>query len=147
MENQSKGTSEALPRWVGKYELLALVGRGGMSEVYLARDRRLNKQWAVKEIKGKLIAPTLELKSALTEAELLKQLDHPALPRIVDILEDDERETVDIIMDFVEGKNLKALIGESEVLSQEQVVGWMLQVCDALCYLHSRKPPVIFRDV
>lgn len=147
MENQSKRTSEALPRWVGKYELLALVGRGGMSEVYLARDRRLNKQWAVKEIKGKLIAPTLELKSALTEAELLKQLDHPALPRIVDILEDDERETVDIIMDFVEGKNLKALIGESEGLSQEQVVGWMLQVCDALCYLHSRNPPVIYRDV
>ena len=71
----------------GKYEILAEVGRGGMSIVYLARDKRLNKQWAVKEIKndGKKSAKTL-LKGLEREANILKNVDHPVLPRIVDII-------------------------------------------------------------
>ena len=74
----------------GKYEILAEVGRGGMSIVYLARDKRLNKQWAVKEIKndGKKSAKTL-LKGLEREANILKNVDHPVLPRIVYIINQD----------------------------------------------------------
>lgn len=73
----------------GKYELVAEIGRGGMSVVYLAFDRRLNKQWAVKEAKrnpGK-DSEIFEL-TPIAEANLLKSLDHPNIVRIVDIIED-----------------------------------------------------------
>ena len=71
----------------GKYEILKKVGQGGMSIVYLAMDNRLNKQWAVKEIKndGSKSVETL-LKGLEREANILKNVDHPVLPRIVDII-------------------------------------------------------------
>ena len=72
----------------GKYEIIAELGRGGMSVVYLAMDRRLNKQWAVKEAKKNPGANSeiFEL-TPIAEANLLKSLDHPNIVRIVDIIE------------------------------------------------------------
>ena len=85
----------------GKYEILKKVGQGGMSIVYLAMDNRLNKQWAVKEIKndGSKSTATL-LKGLEREANILKDVDHPVLPRIVDII--NENGTIYVVMDFVE---------------------------------------------
>ena len=73
----------------GKYEILKLIGTGGMSYAYLAMDKRLNKQWAVKEIKKTANGKNDEIieNSLLTEANLMKKLDHPALPRIVDVVQ------------------------------------------------------------
>ena len=75
----------------GKYEILKLVGQGGMSKVYLAMDRRLNKQWAVKEIRknGRDSNNELVVHSAVAEANLIKALDHSAIVRIVDIIDTD----------------------------------------------------------
>ena len=72
-----------------KYEILTLIGKGGMSEVYLARDKRLNKQWAVKEIQKRARDKNNEVvvQSAIAEANMIKQLDHTAIVRIVDIIE------------------------------------------------------------
>lgn len=72
-----------------KYEILKKIGKGGMSEVYLAMDRNLNKQWAVKEIKKKARDRNNEvvIQSAIAEANMMKKLDHPCLPRIVDIID------------------------------------------------------------
>ena len=72
-----------------KYEILKLVGKGGMSEVYLAMDKNLNKQWAVKEIKKEARDKNnrIVIQSAIAEANMMKQLDHPCLPRVVDILD------------------------------------------------------------
>ena len=69
-----------------KYEILKLIGKGGMAKVYLAMDQNLKKQWAVKEIEKKEIM----LQSALAEANMMKKLDHPNLPRIVDIFDGNE---------------------------------------------------------
>lgn len=71
----------------GKYEILREIGKGGMSVVYLAMDTHLNKQWAVKEIRKRGSGKNDEIvvNSLLAEANLMKRLDHPALPRIVDI--------------------------------------------------------------
>ena len=93
----------------GKYEILKKVGQGGMSIVYLAMDNRLNKQWAVKEIKndGSKSVETL-LKGLEREANILKNVDHPVLPRIVDII--NENGTIYVIMDFVEGKPLNEVL-------------------------------------
>lgn len=131
----------------GKYEILKEIGAGGMSTVYLAMDNRLNKQWAVKEIKkqGKNKNDEIVVNSLLAEANLMKRLDHPALPRIVDII--DNGITIYVIMDYIEGESLDKILKSFGVQPEETVVGWAKQLCDALSYLHSQKPPIIYRDM
>ena len=131
----------------GKYEILTEIGHGGMSVVYLAMDTHLNKQWAVKEIKkrGKAKTDEIVVKSLLAEANLMKRLDHPALPRIVDII--DNGVTIYVVMDYIEGESLDKILSEFGAQPEELVIGWAKQLCDALSYLHSQKPPIIYRDM
>jgi len=131
----------------GKYEILKEIGHGGMSTVYLAMDKNLNKQWAVKEIRknGNDANDLSVVNSLQAEADLMKKLDHPALPRIVDIIND--AETICIIMDYIEGETLEKIISEYGAQPEETVIGWAMQLCDALQYLHSQKPPIIYRDM
>lgn len=131
----------------GKYEILTEIGRGGMSIVYLAMDTRLNKQWAVKEIRKSSRGKNDEIiiNSLLAEANMMKQLDHPALPRIVDII--DNGVTIYVVMDYIEGESLDKILKSEGIQPEEKVIGWARQVCDALIYLHSQKPPIIYRDM
>ena len=96
----------------GKYEILREIGHGGMSVVYLAMDTHLNKQWAVKEIKKKGSGKNDEIivNSLLAEANLMKRLDHAALPRIVDII--DNGVTIYVVMDYIEGESLDKILNE-----------------------------------
>lgn len=130
----------------GKYEIWKEVGRGGMSIVYLARDNRLNKQWAVKEIKndGSKSAKTL-LKGLEREANILKNVDHPVLPRIVDII--NQNNTIYVVMDFIEGETISERLKKEGAQPQELVVEWGIQLAGALDYLHNMNPPVIYRDM
>lgn len=131
----------------GKYEILTEIGHGGMSVVYLAMDTHLNKQWAVKEIKkrGKAKTDEIVVNSLLAEANLMKRLDHPAIPRIVDII--DNGVTIYVVMDYIEGESLDKILSEFGAQPEELVIGWAKQLCDALSYLHSQKPPIIYRDM
>lgn len=130
----------------GKYEIWKEVGRGGMSIVYLARDNRLNKQWAVKEIKndGSKSTKTL-LKGLEREANILKNVDHPVLPRIVDII--NQNGTIYVVMDFIEGTTISDRLRKEGAQPQELVIEWGLQLASALDYLHNMNPPVIYRDM
>ena len=131
----------------GKYEILTEIGRGGMSVVYLAMDTHLNKQWAVKEIRKKSKGKMDEIivNSLLAEANLMKRLDHPALPRIVDII--DNGVTIFVVMDYIEGETLDKVVKEFGAQPEDLVIEWAKQLCDALSYLHSQKPPIIYRDM
>lgn len=130
----------------GKYEILKEIGRGGMSVVYVAMDLRLNKQWAIKEIKddGSKDTQTL-LKGLEREANILKKVDHPVLPRIVDIIQKDQK--VYVVMDYVEGRPISEVLKEQGAQPQEQVIEWAKQLSSALDYLHSMDPPIIYRDM
>lgn len=130
----------------GKYEIWKEVGRGGMSIVYLARDNRLNKQWAVKEIKndGSKSTKTL-LKGLEREANILKNVDHPVLPRIVDII--NQEGVIYVVMDFIEGETISDRLKKEGAQPQELVIEWGLQLASALDYLHKMNPPVIYRDM
>lgn len=130
-----------------KYEILTLIGQGGMSKVYLARDRRLNKQWAVKEIQKRARDKNNEVvvQSAIAEANMIKQLDHPSIVRIVDIIENPD--VIYIIEDFIEGETLNTILENHGAQPQELVVEWAMQICEALEYLHTRKPAIIYRDM
>ena len=131
----------------GKYEVLREIGRGGMSVVYLAMDTHLNKQWAVKEIRKKGSGKNDEIvvNSLLAEANLMKRLDHPALPRIVDII--DNGVTIYVVMDYIEGESLDKILNEFGAQPEDKVIEWAMQIADALSYLHAQKPPIIYRDM
>lgn len=131
----------------GKYEILTLIGKGGMSKVYLARDQRLNKQWAVKEIQKNARDENDEAvsQSAIAEANMIKALDHPYIVRITDIIELED--VIYIVEDFVEGQTLGEILAKEGPQPQERVIKWAIQLCEALEYLHTREHPIIYRDM
>ena len=129
-----------------KYRILDIVGKGGMSVVYLARNERANKSWAIKEVR-KVGEENLEIKknSLIAETEMLKKLSHPNLPTIVDVIETPD--TYLVVMDYIEGNDLNEVLKEYGAQPQEKVVDWGLQLCDVLKYLHTREKPIIYRDL
>lgn len=131
----------------GKYEIVRLIGEGGMSRVYLAMDVKLNKQWAVKEIKPSDDPVTQKIvrDSLVTEMNMIKRLDHPALPRITDLVDEDG--VLYVVMDYIEGESLQRILEAQGAQSQDDVIDWGKQLCDALDYLHTRTPPIVYRDM
>jgi len=130
----------------GRYELLKEVGRGGTSIVYLASDTTLNKNWAVKKVEKEAVLDGQKVSNKLlAEANMMKNLDHPALPRIVDVVE--EEDCYYIIMDFVEGETLESIMQRTGAQDQQRVITWGLELCSILRYLHSQNPPIIYRDL
>ncbi|OZG50600.1 serine/threonine protein kinase [Bombiscardovia coagulans] len=131
----------------GRYRILTEIGKGGMSTVYLALDTSLNKQWAVKEIKHVTdpVKRDMIINSITVEANMIKRFDHPAIPRIVDLI--DEFGSLYVVMDYIEGRTLSAILKSEGPQPENIVVDWGIQLCDVLDYLHRRQPPVIYRDV
>lgn len=125
-----------------KYKILNIIGRGGMSIVYLAMNERVNKQWAVKEIMKK---DEEDFVLELQEIEMMKRLKHPHLPSIVDVIE--QKESLLIVMDYIEGQSLDKVLEEQGKQSKETVLSWGKQLCSVLEYLHAQNPPIIYRDM
>ena len=130
----------------GKYKILNKVGQGGMSVVYLAMNEKANKQWAVKEVRKDGVLDFEAVKQGLVaETDILKRLDHPYLPSIVDVIDTDE--SFIIIMDYIQGNSLNKALDEFGAQPQDEVIKWAKQLCDVLGYLHTRTPPIIYRDM
>ncbi len=130
----------------GKYRILSVIGRGGMSTVYMAINEKANKTWAVKEIRKSAVIDFEAVKMSLVaETDMLKRFDHPNLPSIIDVI--DDRDVFLIVMDYVQGNSLGTALAENGALSEDYVVDWARQLCDVLGYLHTRKPPIIYRDM
>lgn len=130
----------------GKYKILNKIGQGGMSVVYLAMNERANKQWAIKEVRKDGVQNFEVVKQGLiAEIEMLKKLNHPNLPNIIDVI--DEKGTFLIVMDYIEGQHLENIMKEFGTQNQEDVIEWAKQLCGVLAYLHSQKPPIIYRDM
>ena len=124
------------------YELKSLIGKGGMSTVYLAEHVRLHTRWAVKEVRKNQAARF----DFLAESNILKRLQHPMLPRIVDIFETPEN--IYIVEDFVEGITLDDLLSRQGRVDEEQGLQWFRELCGVLDYLHNQQPhPIIYRDM
>lgn len=129
-----------------KYRILYEVGHGGMSRVYLAINEAAGKEWAVKEVrkKGKHDGENVK-QDPVTETSILKKLSSPHLPQIIDVIERDDSYL--IVMDYIEGVTLKKKLDGEGRQPQAEVVGWALQLCDVLEYLHAQDPPIIYRDM
>lgn len=130
----------------GKYKILSEIGHGGMSVVYMAINEKANKTWAIKEVRKDGVLDFEAVKQGLiVETDMLKKLKHPNLPSIVDVIEDEK--TFLIVMDYIEGNSLSKALEEYGAQPQEYVIEWAKQLCDVLGYLHSRVPPIIYRDM
>ncbi|MBQ4260112.1 MAG: serine/threonine protein kinase [Lachnospiraceae bacterium] len=130
----------------GKYKILNKVGQGGMSVVYLAMNEKANKQWAVKEVRKDGVLDFESVKQGLVaETDILKKLNHPNLPSIIDVIDQDD--SFIIIMDYIQGNSLNRALDEFGAQPQELVIDWAKQLCDVLGYLHSRTPAIIYRDM
>ena len=130
----------------GKYKILNKVGQGGMSVVYLAMNEKANKQWAVKEVRKDGVRDFEVVKQGLVaETDILKKLNHPNLPSIIDVIDTDE--SFIIIMDYIQGNSLNKALDEYGAQPQENVIIWAKQLCDVLNYLHTRTPAIIYRDM
>ncbi|GAC1697442.1 MAG: hypothetical protein PVS3B3_22940 [Ktedonobacteraceae bacterium] len=134
-----------------RYVVLAQVGRGGFGAVYKAADTQFgNRLVAIKEMSQsnmnaqELLEATLSFKR---EALMLAGLTHPNLPRIYEQFTDGGRSY--LVMDFIDGKTLEAHLADLSptLLPSAKTLTIGIQLCDVLSYLHSRQPPIIFRDL
>lgn len=125
----------------GKYEIIKVLGRGGMGTVYLCKNSRLGNLWAVKEINSHWKRQV----DFLAEPNILKNLSHIGIVRIIDIFYEDDN--LYIVEDYIEGKTLKEYVDANGPLSSELVEDISLQLCNILDYLHSFNPPIIYRDL
>ena len=123
---------------IGKYRVLKKIGSGGTGSVYVVLDDRLGKKWAMKELpKSK--------KGGRDGLFVLKGLDHPAIPRIVEELEDEY--FIYEIMDYIEGVTLAEYAGAGRIRSAQQLLGICTEISGIIAYLQGQEPPVIFRDI
>jgi serine/threonine-protein kinase len=137
-----------------RYRIIETVGQGGMGSIYQAEDTRLAGRFcAIKEIQIDPNTPPSHQDQARDqfrrEASVLARLDHPNLPKVSDFFSEGNREY--LVMDFVRGEDLRQKIeeakGSGQFIPEQQVIDWVIQLCDALSYLHSQSPPVLHRDI
>jgi serine/threonine protein kinase len=138
----------------GRYHIRERIGQGGMGNIYLADDLRLEgRRCALKEVEHDRTVPAKLLKEArqqfLHEATVLARLDHPNLPKVSDFFSIGARDY--LVMDYVPGKDLRTMMldakQENTFLKEEDVLAWANQLAEALTYLHSQTPPLVHRDV
>ena len=134
----------------GRYQVDRLLGEGAAGFVWLARDtRKRGLVWAVKELDFSGMPPGEQremLDHFEREATLLMLLEHDSLPQVVDRFSEEGHEF--LVMERVEGPTLEQILQRrGRPLDESDVLDWALQLCDVLDYLHSRIPPVIYRDL
>lgn len=133
---------------LNRYRVVRLLGKGGYGAVYLAQDTRLgDKKVAVKQSFDN--SPESQQQFSL-EAQLLAKLEHSNLPRVTDYFADPSG-SLFLVMDFIEGEDLWdrcALACRAPRMSPRDAASIMLQICEAVAYLHSQQPqPIIHRDI
>jgi serine/threonine-protein kinase len=138
----------------GRYRICERIGQGGMGNIYLADDLRLEgRRCALKEVEHDRTVPAKLLKEArqqfLHEATVLARLDHPNLPKVSDYFSIGPRDY--LVMDYIPGKDLRLRMLEAKqsnsFLEEGEVLAWANQLADALTYLHNQIPPLVHRDV
>ena len=126
-----------------RYEIIRVIGEGGMANVYLANDTILNRKVAVKVLRGDLANDEKFVRRFQREALSASSLNHPNIVEMYDVGEDDGN--FYIVMEYVDGKNLKQLIKRRTKLSLTEVVDIMKQLTDGISHAHDSF--IIHRDI
>ncbi|MFM8322583.1 MAG: PQQ-binding-like beta-propeller repeat protein [Chloroflexota bacterium] len=155
-DNRDQESGAQLPAGTSlqdRYLIQGVLGIGGMSAVYRARDMHFPnvvKLVAIKEMMNRAMDPIVRntiVRNFEREANLLASLDHRAIPRIYDFFSINDRSY--LVEEYINGYDLETVINNStDFISEERIVRWAVELCDVLNFLHTHKPePIVFRDM
>ncbi|HKQ66072.1 MAG TPA: protein kinase, partial [Methylomirabilota bacterium] len=131
-----------MPEMIGKYEVVKLIGRGGMGTIYQARDSVLERSVALKVVSSLEVTPELRTRF-FREAQACARLSHPNIVTIHDMGEDGGR--LFIVMELLEGEELRQLIARRAPLELEEKLTVLRQLCDGLSFAHQKG--IVHRDI
>jgi serine/threonine protein kinase len=126
-----------------RYRIVEILGQGGMGSVYRAVDENLSVEVAVKE---NLFTSDEYSRQFRLEAVILASVRNQHLPRVTDhfVIKNEGQY---LVMDYIEGEDLRQRMERLNTITEEDAILVGAAVCDALSYLHTRKPPVLHRDI
>jgi eukaryotic-like serine/threonine-protein kinase len=137
---------------MNRYRILGVLGGGGQGAVYSGRDLNFpdaKRLVAIKELRYPAENPNVRqvaLSTFRREANILATLNHPAIPKIYDFFDLNNRAY--LVMEYINGSDLELLLSKTRELPMEKIIEWAIDLCDVLQYLHNHQPdPIIFRDV
>lgn len=127
----------------GRYEVLERIGAGGMAIVYKAKDILLNRVVTIKVLREQFVTDEDFIRRFRREAQSAASLSHPNIVSVYDVGKDGDTEY--IVMEYVEGRNLKEIIREYAPLSTDQSINLGLQIIEAIKNAHEHH--IIHRDI
>jgi eukaryotic-like serine/threonine-protein kinase len=134
---------------LNRYEIIGITYSGNMSNVYKAKDLRLQRVVCVKEMdigtgsKKDLI----RYNSLINEAAIMKQLSFYTIPRVMEFFTDPDTHDAVYIMDWIDGETTQSILKRQGVLPVKTITKWGLDLCRTLGYLHNTKTPTVYRDL
>lgn len=123
------------------YKIICPIGGGGTGIIYLAEHMHLQKKVVLKKIRSRYKTSS----SVRQEADILKSLHHMYLPQVYDFIV--YNNDIFTVIDFIDGCDMDKYISSYTPVTEERLVKWMCQMCDALTYIHTRKPAVFHNDI
>lgn len=132
-----------VPTKIGRYDVVGVIGRGGMGVVYKARDPRLDRQVAIKMMTGAFVDNPDLLKRFFREAQSLGSLQHPNIVTVYELGDFDGNPY--LVMQYMEGEGLDTVFTARRQLNFLEKINIIIEVCTGLAYAHQRG--VVHRDV
>ncbi len=142
-------------RTVRRYQLLRMLGQGGMGTTFLAWRMPLSPQdmqqppgqrlVVVKQLNPEVSAIAKARELFEREAQVLQSVKHKGIPRFLDFFPEDDKAY--LVMELIHGKNLEQYVLKQGPVEPNQAIRWMQQTCDVLHHLHTQHPPILHRDI
>ncbi|ELS03751.1 protein kinase domain with FHA domain [Xenococcus sp. PCC 7305] len=136
--------------FIGNYQVLRTLGRGGMGITYLVRDQDKTIDGAplllvLKEMNAEMLRVAKARELFEREARILKTLEHPNIPKYYDFFSEGEHKY--LVMELIHGHDLEQFTYQKGTVDLQQAIKWMIEICGVLYYLHHLQPPLIHRDI
>lgn len=150
-ESQDDGSLKANTVLINRYKILGVLGGGGQGAVYQCRDLNFpeaKRLVAIKEMHYPTGDPGVRASTMQTfqrEANILATLSHPAIPKIFDFFDQNNRAY--LVQEYINGSDMERLLNKTKELPMDKIIEWAIDLCDVLHYLHTQEKPIIFRDV
>ncbi|PSB18964.1 serine/threonine protein kinase [Phormidesmis priestleyi ULC007] len=136
------GAPLSVQQTIGDYQIVKLLGEGEVGFTYLVW--RQGKHRVLKTLNSEWVKHPKALNLFEREAKALSQLSHPSLPQVLDFF---TIEQPYLVVELIYGRSLFQQVTKWGAIPQKQAIGWMLELCEVLEYLHQQSPPVLHQDI